>query len=82
MESALGHVRLLEECGFDDICISVKCSRVPVNMAAYELLPRTGRTIRCIWASPRPAHRRMGVLKSAMGIGGPAVSGHRRHACG
>ena len=37
-ESALGHVRLLEECGFGDICISVKCSRVPVNMAAYELL--------------------------------------------
>ena len=37
-ESALGHVRLLEDCGFGDICISVKCSRVPVNMAAYELL--------------------------------------------
>ena len=37
-ESALGHVRLLEECGFGNICISVKCSRVPVNMAAYELL--------------------------------------------
>ena len=27
VESALGHVRLLNDCGFDDICISVKCSR-------------------------------------------------------
>ena len=33
-ESALGHVRLLEDCGFADVCISVKCSHVPVNMAA------------------------------------------------
>ena len=29
VESALGHVRLLNDCGFDDICISVKCSDVP-----------------------------------------------------
>ena len=29
VDSAMGHVRLLNDCGFDDICISVKCSRVP-----------------------------------------------------
>ena len=40
MESALGHVRLLNDCNFDDICISVKCSDVPVNMQAYQLLRR------------------------------------------
>ena len=34
----MGHVHLLNDCGFDDICISVKCSRVPVNMAAYRML--------------------------------------------
>ena len=38
MESALGHVRLLNDCGFDDICISVKCSDVRTNMAAYRML--------------------------------------------
>lgn len=38
VDSAMGHVRLLNDCGFDDICISVKCSRVPVNMAAYRML--------------------------------------------
>ena len=51
VESALGHVRLLNDCNFDDICISVKCSDVPVNMRAYQLLRR--RTV-----SPRPRHRR------------------------
>mgnify|MGYP002674987072 FL=1 len=40
VESALGHVRLLNDCNFDDICISVKCSDVPVNMRAYQLLRR------------------------------------------
>ncbi len=40
VESALGHVRLLNDCNFDDICISVKCSDVPVNMQAYQLLRR------------------------------------------
>ena len=68
VESAMGHVRLLNDCNFDDICISVKCSRVPVNMAAYQLLHRQ---------TDYPLHLgvteagtpRMGVLKSAIGIG-------------
>lgn len=38
MESALGHVALLEKYDFTDICISVKSSDVPLNMAAYRLL--------------------------------------------
>ena len=38
VESALGHVHLLNDCNFDNICISVKCSNVPVNMRAYQLL--------------------------------------------
>ena len=33
VESAMGHVRLLNKFDFDDICISVKCSDVPVTMA-------------------------------------------------
>ena len=70
----MGHVRLLNDCNFDDICISVKCSRVPVNMAAYQLLHRQ---------TDYPLHLgvteagtpRMGVLKSAIGIGGLLCQG-------
>ena len=69
VESALGHVALLEEFDFHDICISVKCSSVPVNIAAYRLLSE-----RCdyplhlgVTEAGTPA---MGLLKSAMGIGG------------
>lgn len=68
-ESALGHVRLLEDCGFEDICISVKCSRVPVNMAAYKLLhERVDYPLHLgVTEAGTPE---MGVLKSAIGIGG------------
>lgn len=68
-ESALGHVHLLEDCGFGDICISVKCSRVPVNMAAYELLhERVDYPLHLgVTEAGTPE---MGVLKSAIGIGG------------
>ena len=69
VESALGHAALLEQVDFTDICISVKCSSVPVTMAAYRLLSE-----RC----PYPLHLgvteagtpSMGIIKSAMGIGG------------
>lgn len=68
-ESAMGHVALLNKFDFDDICISVKCSSVPVTMAAYRLLSE-----RCAY----PLHLgvteagtpSMGMVKSAMGIGG------------
>ena len=37
LESALGHVRLLNRFGFDDICLSLKCSDVASTVAAYTL---------------------------------------------
>lgn len=69
VESALGHAALLEKFDFTDICISVKCSSVPVTIGAYRLLRE-----RC----PYPLHLGvteagtpdMGMVKSAMGIGG------------
>ena len=69
VESAMGHVALLNKFDFDDICISVKCSSVPLTMAAYRLLSQ-----RCEY----PLHLgvteagtpSMGIIKSAMGIGG------------
>jgi len=68
-ESAMGHVKLLNRFDFDDICISVKCSSVPLTMAAYRLLHDT---------TDYPLHLgvteagtpSMGIIKSAMGIGG------------
>ena len=37
VESAEGHVRLLEKYGFEDICLSLKSSTVPLTIAAYRL---------------------------------------------
>ena len=37
VDSAFSHIRLLEDCGFDDICVSMKSSDVPVMMEAYRL---------------------------------------------
>ena len=69
VESALGHVHLLNDCNFDDICISVKCSRVPVNMAAYQMLhEKTDYPLHLgVTEAGTP---KMGELKSAIGIGG------------
>ena len=69
VESALGHVRLLNDCGFDDICISVKCSDVRTNMAAYRML-RAQTDYPLHLGVTEAGTPRMGVLKSAIGIGG------------
>ena len=69
VESAFGHIRLLNKFDFDDICVSLKSSSVPVTMKAYQLMGE---------ASSYPLHIgvteagtvRMGTLKSAVGIGG------------
>lgn len=74
VDSALGHVRLLNDCNFDDICISVKCSRVPVNMEAYRMLhEQTSYPLHLgVTEAGTP---RLGVLKSAIGIGGLLYQG-------
>ncbi|MEA4965271.1 MAG: flavodoxin-dependent (E)-4-hydroxy-3-methylbut-2-enyl-diphosphate synthase [Oscillospiraceae bacterium] len=69
VESALSHIRLLEEQDFTDICVSMKSSNVPMMMQAYRLLDA-----QCDY----PLHvgvtetgtEYMGTIKSAMGIGG------------
>ena len=69
VESAMCHVQLLNDCNFDDICISVKCSRVDVNMAAYQMLhQQTDYPLHLgVTEAGTPS---MGVIKSAIGIGG------------
>ena len=69
VESAFGHIQLLNQFDFDDICVSLKSSSVPMTMKAYRLMSQ---------ASDYPLHIgvteagtvRMGTLKSAVGIGG------------
>ena len=68
VESAMYHVSLLERYDFEDIVISLKSSDVKSTIAAYRLMAR-----RCSY----PLHlgvteagtERMGLVKSAMGIG-------------
>ena len=64
VESAFGHIRLLEKYGFYDTCVSMKSSNVPLMMAAYR---------RFAEQSDYPLHvgvTETGTVKSAMGIGG------------
>ncbi|MCI8802186.1 MAG: flavodoxin-dependent (E)-4-hydroxy-3-methylbut-2-enyl-diphosphate synthase [Oscillibacter sp.] len=68
-ESAMGHVRLLNRFGFDDICISVKCSDVPLTMAAYRILSE-GTDYPLHLGVTEAGTPSMGMVKSAMGIGG------------
>ena len=74
VESAFGHIRLLNKFDFDDICVSLKSSSVPMTMKAYQLMRKE---------SDYPLHIgvteagtvRMGTLKSAVGIGGLLAMG-------
>lgn len=68
VESAMGHVQLLEKHGFEDIIVSIKSSHVPTMVKAYQLLSQ-----KCSY----PLHLgvteaglyRAGLVKNAMGIG-------------
>lgn len=73
-ESAMYHVKLLEKFNFDNIVISIKSSDVQKMYEAYELLAE-----KCDY----PLHlgvteagtQRMGLIKSAIGIGGLLLRG-------
>ena len=69
VESALGHVRLLEQFDFHDICISLKASSVPVTMRAYRLMAeRYDYPLHLgVTEAGTPG---LGTIKSAAGIGG------------
>ena len=69
VESAFAHIRLLNKFDFDNICVSLKSSSVPITMRAYQLMAEQ---------SDYPLHIgvteagtvKMGTLKSAVGVGG------------
>lgn len=68
VESARGHAALLEKFGFEDICLSMKASSVPLTVAAYRLAAER---------FPYPLHLGVtetgtewnGTIRSAVGIG-------------
>ncbi len=74
VDSALRHIRLLEEARFDDIVISLKASDVPLTVEAYRLMHKT-----CDY----PLHLGVteaglpgqGTVKSAIGIGALLLDG-------
>lgn len=74
VDSAFGHIKLLHKFDFDDICVSLKSSDVRTTAAAYRLMSEQ---------SDHPLHLgvteagtpKMGLLKSAAGIGGLLASG-------
>ena len=74
VESALYHASLLERFGFDDIVLSMKASDVQLMFDAYKLAAQQ---------TDYPLHlgvteagtARMGLVKSAAGIGGLLLSG-------
>lgn len=69
VESALNQVALLRKFDFEDVCVSLKCSSVRDTVAAYRIMAEQ---------SDCPLHLgvteagtpRMGIIKSAAGIGG------------
>lgn len=68
VESARDHVALLEKFGFEDICISMKSSSVPLTIASYRMASEV---------FPYPLHLGVtetgtewnGTIQSAVGIG-------------
>lgn len=68
VESALGHILLLEQAHFQDICVSIKSSSVPLTIAAYRLLAQKVDYPLHLGVTETGTEH-MGVIKSAMGIG-------------
>lgn len=68
VESALGHVKLLNECDFNDIVISIKSSDVKTMIAAYRMLAEQVDYPLHLGVTEAGTEK-IGILKSAVGIG-------------
>ena len=74
VESAFDHLELLEKFGFYDTCVSMKSSTVPTMVEAARLFrQRSEYPLHIGVTEPGPV--RMGMVKSAMGIGALLLSG-------
>ena len=74
VESAFSHLELLEKQGFYDTCVSMKSSTVPTMVAAARLFrSRCDYPLHIGVTETGPV--RMGIIKSAMGIGALLLDG-------
>ncbi len=74
VKSVFGHLELLEKYGFYDTCVSMKSSHVPTMVAAARLFrERSDYPIHIGVTETGPV--RMGLMKSAMGIGALLLDG-------
>lgn len=69
VESALGHIALLERFGFEDICVSLKTSSVSTTMRAYKMMAERYDFPLHLGVTEAGTPE-MGILKGAAGIGG------------
>ena len=68
VESAKGHAELLERYDFDDLCISMKSSSVPLTIAAYRLAAETFKYPLHLGVTETGTEWN-GTIQSAVGIG-------------
>ena len=74
VESAFGHLELLEKLGFYDTCVSMKSSHVPTMVAAARLFrSKCDYPLHIGVTETGPV--RQGLIKSAMGIGSLLLDG-------
>ena len=74
VQSALGHVKILNRFDFDDICLSVKSSSVADTVGAYRLLhARTNYPLHLGVTEAGTSY--IGTIKNAMGIGSLLLDG-------
>ena len=69
VESAFGHIELLHKFDFEDICVSLKSSSVRDTVAAYRLMSEKSNYPLHVGVTETGTPR-LGVIKSAAGIGG------------
>ncbi len=74
VESALNHAKLLEQCDFNDIVISIKSSTVDTMVKAYRLISQQcDYPLHLGVTEAGTAH--MGLIKSSIGIGSLLLDG-------
>ena len=74
VESALEHIRILEENNFDNIKISLKAHDVPLTIAAYKLMADTVHYPLHLGITEAGTIK-SGIIKSAVGIGALLAQG-------
>ena len=74
VESALEHIRILEENNFDNIKISLKVHDVPLTIAAYKLMADTVNYPLHLGITEAGTIK-SGIIKSAVGIGALLAQG-------